>query len=280
MSFIEKLLAASRQNNSLLCVGLDPEVGRLPEALQDDPVEVSIVRFCLAIIEATAPYVCAYKPNLAFFESQGPRGLQALQEIVREIPEHIPVIADAKRGDIGSTARHYAAALFDVYGFDAATVNPYLGYDSVAPFLEYRDKGILLLCRTSNPGARDFQDLRVQDEHGQTRPLYEIVARRVQSWNDAGNCGLVAGATYAQELRTLRTMCPDLPILIPGIGAQGGDLEAAVSAGVDALGERAIVSASRSILYAASDHRYAVAAQEQARVMRDRINEVRLKGAL
>ncbi|HLI91188.1 MAG TPA: orotidine-5'-phosphate decarboxylase [Ktedonobacteraceae bacterium] len=280
MNFTEKLLAASRRNNSLLCVGLDPEPGRLPAVLQDDPVEAGIVSFCLAIIEATAPYVCAYKPNLAFFEALGPRGLQALQEIVREIPEHIPVIADAKRGDIGSTSRHYAAAIFDVYGCDAATVNPYLGYDSVAPFLAYRDRGILLLCRTSNPGARDFQDLRVQDEHGQVRPLYEVVAQRVQSWNEAGNCGLVAGATYAQELRTLRAMCPDLPILIPGIGAQGGDLQAAVSAGVDARGERAIIAASRSIIYAASDHRYAAAAQEQARALRDRINEVRLKGAV
>jgi orotidine-5'-phosphate decarboxylase len=280
MNFIEKLLAASRQNNSLLCVGLDPEVDRLPAELQEDPIEIGIVRFCLTIIEATAPYVCAYKPNLAFFEALGPRGLQALQEIVREIPEHIPVIADAKRGDIGSTSRHYAAAIFDIYGCDAATVNPYLGYDSVAPFLAYRDKGILLLCRTSNPGARDFQDLRVQDEHGQVRPLYEVVAQRVQSWNDAGNCGLVAGATYAQELRTLRAMCPDLPILVPGVGAQGGDLQAAVSAGVDVHGERAIIAVSRSIIYAASDHRYAAAAQEQARALRDRINEVRLKGAV
>jgi orotidine-5'-phosphate decarboxylase len=275
MNFVEKLLAASRQNNSLLCVGLDPEPGRLPTALQDDPIETGIVRFCLTIVEATAPYVCAYKPNLGFFEALGPRGLQALQEIVREIPEHIPVIADAKRGDIGSTAQHYAAALFDVYGVDAATVNPYLGYDSVAPFLAFRDKGILLLCRTSNPGARDFQDLRVQDEQGQTRPLYEVVAQRVQSWNDAGNCGIVAGATYAQELRTLRAMCPDMPILVPGIGAQGGDLQAAVSAGVDAHGERAIIAASRSIIYAAGDDRYAAAAQEQARQLRDQINEVR-----
>jgi orotidine-5'-phosphate decarboxylase len=185
------------------------------------------------------------------------------------------VIADAKRGDMDSTARHYAAALFDAYGFDAATVNPYLGYDSVAPFLAYRDRGILVLCHTSNPGARDFQELPVQDEHGQVRPLYEVVAQRVQSWNDAGNCGLVVGATYAQELHTVRALCPDLPILIPGVGTQGGDLQAAVKAGVDAHGERAIIAASRSIIYAASDYRYATAAQEQARTLRDRINKVR-----
>ena len=275
MTFLEKLLAAERQNHSLLCVGLDPEPERLPEELRALPVEKAIVQFCRTIIEATASYASVYKPNLAFFEVLGPAGMEALQEVVRAIPAHIPVIADAKRGDIGNTASRYAAAIFETYGFDAVTVNPYLGYDAVAPFLAYRDRGVLLLCRTSNPSARDFQDLLVQSDSGQVRPLYEVVAERVQGWNEAGNCALVVGATYPQELRTIRALCPDLPILIPGIGVQGGDLEACVPAAVDAHGERAMLSASRSILYASSGTDYAIAAANEARALRDAIELAR-----
>jgi orotidine-5'-phosphate decarboxylase len=206
----------------------------------------------------------------------GPGGMIALQEVVRAIPAHIPVIADAKRGDIGNTASRYAAAIFETYGCDAVTVNPYLGYDAVAPFLAYRERGVILLCRTSNPSARDFQDLPVQDDNGQIRPLYEVVAGRVQGWNDeAGNCSLVVGATYPQELRAIRAICPDLPILVPGIGAQGGDLETSVPVAVDALGERAMFSASRSILYASSGSDYATAAANEARALRDAINRAR-----
>ena len=277
MSFLEKLVTASRRQHSLLCVGLDPEPGRFPAELREMPVVTAVVQFCRAIIEATLPYVCAYKPNLAFFEVLGPTGMQVFQEVLRAIPAHIPVIADAKRGDLGNTARHYASALFDVYGCDAVTVNPYLGYDSVAPFLAYREKGVLVLCRTSNPGARDLQDLLVQDDDGLARPLYEIVARRVQSWNEMGNCGLVVGATYPQELGTIRSLCPDMPILIPGVGAQGGDLEASVAAGVDVHGERAIIAVSRAILYASDAGNYASAAESEARSLRDRMNEVRGK---
>lgn len=275
MTFLEKLLAAERQNHSLLCVGLDPEPERLPDHLRAQPVERGIVQFCQAIIAATAPYASVFKPNLAFFEVLGPAGLVALQEVLRSIPAHIPVIADAKRGDIGNTARNYAATLFETYAFDAVTVNPYLGYDAVAPFLAYRDRGVILLCRTSNPSARDFQDLLVQDDEGQIRPLYEVVARRVQSWNEAGNCALVVGATYPQEMRAIRALCPDLPILVPGIGAQGGDLEATVPLAVDAHGERAMISASRAILYAGSGANYAEAAGEAARELRAQINRVR-----
>ena len=277
MNFLEKLVAASRRQNSLLCVGLDPEPQRLPAELRVFPETAAVVRFCRTIIEATLPYVCAYKPNLAFFEALGPGGMQAFQEVRGAIPANVPVIADAKRGDIGNTARNYASALFDVYGCDAATVNPYLGYDSVAPFLAYREKGILLLCRTSNPGARDFQDLLVQAENGAVRPLYEVVARRVQSWNEAGNCGLVVGATYPEELCTIRALCPGMPILVPGVGSQGGDLEASVRAGVDEYGERAIIAVSRAILYASGGSDYAVAAEREARSLRDRINEARRK---
>ena len=275
MNFLEKLLAAERSNHSLLCVGLDPETERLPEALRNLPVEKAVVQFCRAIIEATAPYASVFKANLAFFEVLGPAGLVAFQEVVRAIPAHIPVIADAKRGDIGNTARNYAAALFETYGCDAVTVNPYLGYDAVAPFLAYREKCTILLCRTSNPGARDFQDLPVQEDDGVSRPLYEVVARRVQSWNEAGNCGLVVGATYPQELRTIRTLCPDLPILVPGIGAQGGDLEATVPAAVDARGERAMISVSRAILYADTGPHYVETAALAARTFCEQINQAR-----
>jgi orotidine-5'-phosphate decarboxylase len=275
MNFLEKLLAAERENHSLLCVGLDPEPERLPEELRVLPVEKAIVQFCRAIIEATAPYASVFKPNLAFFEVLGPAGMVALQEVVRAIPAHIPVIADAKRGDIGNTARNYAAAIFETYGCDAVTVNPYLGYDAVEPFLAYRDRGVLLLCRTSNPSARDFQDLRVQEADGQARPLYEVVARHVQGWNEAGNCGLVVGATYPQELESIRAICPDLPILVPGIGAQGGDIAANVPVAVDAHGERAMLSASRAVLYAGSGADYAVAAANAARSLRDEMNRAR-----
>jgi orotidine-5'-phosphate decarboxylase len=275
MNFLEKLSMASRQHNSLLCIGLDPEPDRFPAHLRSMPVAQAVVHFCQAIIDATAPYVCAYKPNLAFFEVLGPEGMYVFQEVLRAIPAPVPIIADAKRGDLGNTARNYAAALFDVYGCDAVTVNPYLGYDSVAPFLVYQQKGVLLLCRTSNPSAHDFQDLPVQGEKGQVRPLYEVVARRVQSWNEAGNCGLVVGATYPQELRAIRALCPNMPILIPGVGVQGGDLEASVIAGVDAMGEKAIIAVSRSVLYAGSGNDFATVAANEARLLCDRINEAR-----
>ena len=275
MHFVEKLLAASRQHNSLLCVGLDPEFERLPVSLRNLPPEQAITHFCRAIIEATAPFVCAFKPNMAFFEVLGPSGMHVFQEVLAAIPAHIPIIVDAKRGDLGNTARHYATTVFDIYGCDAVTINPYLGYDSVAPFLAYEEKGIILLCRTSNPSARDFQDLLVSGEDGQTRPLYEIVAQRIQTWNKFGNCGLVVGATYPQELQTIRSLCPDLPILIPGVGSQGGDLEASVKAGVDRGGERAILAVSRSILYADSGDNYVDAARQEAQILRDRMNAAR-----
>src|SRR6266581_7261921 len=276
MNFLDKLLATSRQQNSLLCVGLDPEPERFPAQLQNMTVAKAVTYFCQGIIEATAPYVCAFKPNLAFFEVLGPEGMYIFREVLRAIPAHIPIIVDAKRGDLGNTARYYAATVFDVYGCDAVTVNPYLGYDSVTPFLAYHEKGIMLLCRTSNPGAHDFQDLLVYGENGQVKPLYEVVAQRVQSWNKEGNCGLVVGATYPRELRTIRSLCPDMPILIPGVGAQGGDLEASVVAGVDACGERAIIAVSRTVLYAGDGADYAALAANEARLLRDRINEARI----
>jgi orotidine-5'-phosphate decarboxylase len=273
MKFIEKLLAASRENNSLLCVGLDPEPVRFPPQYLGVPAEESVLHFCRDIIDATAPYVCAFKPNVAFFEVMGAPGMAVFQEVIRAIPAHIPVIGDAKRGDIGNTAHNYASAFFDTYNCDALTVNPYLGRDSVEPFLAHRDKGIFLLCRTSNPGARDFQSLLVQGADGILRPLYEVVAQQVQEWGD--NCGLVVGATYPAELKGIRELCPDLPLLIPGVGAQGGDLAAAVVAGGDAQGEKAIIAVSRAILYAGDGDEYASVAGKAARSLRDRINNAR-----
>jgi orotidine-5'-phosphate decarboxylase len=276
MNFLDKLLVASRQQNSLLCVGLDPEPERFPAQLQGMPVARAVTYFCRAIIETTAPYVCAFKPNMAFFEVLGPEGMYVFQEVLHAVPEHIPIIVDAKRGDLGNTTRNYAATVFDIYGCDAVTVNPYLGYDSVAPFLAYEEKAVFFLCRTSNPSAHDFQDLLVYEEKEQVRPLYEVIAQRVQSWNRTGNCGLVVGATYPQELNTIRSICPDMPILIPGVGAQGGDLEASVLAGVDASGEKALIAVSRAILYAGEGEDYAGSAANEARKLRNRINEARI----
>ncbi len=262
MNFSDKLLASSRRNRSLLCVGLDPDPESMPK--------VGFLEFNRAIIDATADLVCAYKPNLAFYEASGIEGLKALQKTVEYIPDNIPIIGDGKRGDIGNTARAYAKALFDTFGFDAATVNPYLGFDSVKPFIEYSDKGVFILCRTSNPGAMDFQSLA--DAHG--TPLYQTVARKAKEWNVHGNIGLVVGATYTEELKAIRELCTEMPILIPGIGAQGGDLAATVECGIDARGGNAIIAVSRQILYASRGKDFTQAARQKAQELRDIINEL------
>jgi orotidine-5'-phosphate decarboxylase len=264
MNFIEKLTSAARKNRSLLCVGLDPDPERMPD-------KTGIAEFNQAIIEATADLVCAYKLNLAFYEARGDEGLDALKRTVKYMPGDIPVIGDAKRGDIGNTAKAYARAIFDNLNFDATTVNPYLGADSIEPFIQYRDKGIFILCRTSNAGALDFQSLNCETESG-SRPLFELVARKAREWNTYGNIGLVVGATYPEELKLIRQSHPDMPILIPGIGAQGGDLELAVRYGVDARGEKAIINSSRQIIYASRGGDFAPAARQAAAELRDRIN--------
>ncbi|MBN1689874.1 MAG: orotidine-5'-phosphate decarboxylase [Dehalococcoidia bacterium] len=263
MEFVSRLLDASRRNRSLLCVGLDPDPSKLP--VKD------VFEFNRAIIDATSDLVCCYKPNLAFYEALGIRGLQALKKTVAYIPRDIPVIGDAKRGDIGNTAAAYARALFDYYKFDAVTVNPYLGYDSVKPFLDYRNKGIFVLCRTSNSSASDFQDL--VDNFGMK--FYQSVALRAGDWNKGGNIGLVVGATYPDELKEIRKLCPDMPLLIPGIGAQGGDLEMSVRYGVNASGEMAIIVAARQVIYASKGPDFAQAARAAARELRDSINKFR-----
>ena len=264
MNFIEKLTNAARKNKSLLCVGLDPD----PELM---PAKVSVFEFNKAIIDATADLVCAYKLNLAFYEALGDEGLDALKRTIKYIPKNILVIGDAKRGDIGNTAKAYAKAIFFVLDFDATTVNPYLGFDSVEPFIQYRDKGVFILCRTSNAGAVDLQSLQCEVEQGH-RPLYEIVALKASQWNKYGNIGLVIGATYPEELKLIRQSHPDMPILIPGIGVQGGDLALAVRYGVDSKGERAIINSSRQIIYASRGKDFAEAARRVASELRDQIN--------
>ncbi|HUV75448.1 MAG TPA: orotidine-5'-phosphate decarboxylase [Dehalococcoidales bacterium] len=267
MNFIEKLTKVSRKNKSLLCIGLDPDQGRMPD-------KVSIFEFNKAIIEATADLVCAYKLNLAFYEALGNEGLDALKQTVSYIPDEIPTIGDAKRGDIGNTARAYARSIFDNFNFDATTVNPYLGFDSVEPFIQYREKGVFILCRTSNAGAGDFQDLRAEVK-GSYHPLFEIVAMKVSQWNKHGNLGLVVGATYPEELKLIRQSHPDIPLLIPGIGAQGGDLASAIRYGVDSQGEKAIINSSRQIIYASPGKDFAQAARRAATELRDQINHHR-----
>ncbi len=260
VSFLEKLEAAAQRNRSLLCVGLDPWPDQMPIA--------DIATFNRAIVEATSDLVCAYKPNIAFYEAEGLPGLRALEVTLLAIPSHVPVILDAKRGDIGSSAAAYARAVFERWGADATTVNAYLGGDAVEPFAAYGDRGVFILCRTSNPGSAELQSLRVADG----APLYEQAARRAQEWNTRGNVGLVVGATYPEELAQVRALCPSMPILVPGIGAQGGELDASVKAGVDANGRGAIISASRQVLYASSGTDYPEAARRTADALREQIN--------
>jgi len=265
MNFIEKLNQAVKKNKSLLCIGLDPDPARMPD-------KVGVFEFNRAIIEATSDLVCAYKPNFAFYEALGTRGLDDLKRTVQQIPDNIPVIADAKRGDIVNTAKAYATAIFSHFGFDASTVNPYLGFDSVEPFIEYSDRGVFILCRTSNPGSADFQSLRLRQGRS-SRPLFEIVAAKASQWNTRGNVGLVIGATYPEELKSIRQSHPDMPFLIPGIGAQGGDLALAIRYGVDAQGRGIIINSSRQIIYASQGKDFPEAARRAASALRDQINQ-------
>jgi len=265
MNFIEKLARASQKNHSLLCVGLDTDPALIPDG-------VGVFDFNKAIIDATADLVCAYKPNIAFYEAMGNAGLDALKHTRDYIPKGIPVIIDAKRGDIGNTARAYAQSLFDYFNFDATTASPYLGFDSLEPFIRYHDRGVFILCRTSNAGAADFQSLSCKTDGGY-KMLFEIVAEKVNEWNTYGNLGLVVGATYPGELKLIRERYPDMPLLIPGVGAQGGELERVVKCGVDARRERTIINSSRQILYASKGKDFATAARKAALEMRDRIND-------
>jgi orotidine-5'-phosphate decarboxylase len=270
MHFMEQLKAAWSRNDSLVCVGLDPELEKFPAQLagQASP----IFQFNRAIIDATADLVCAYKPQFAHYAAY--EAEDQLERTIEYIHQHhpgIPVILDSKRGDVGNTAERYALEAFERYGADAVTVNPYLGGDSLEPFLKYEDRGVFILCRTSNPGAKDLQDL---DTGG--RKLYQAVAQlAATSWNSRGNCGLVVGATYPLELAQVRALTGNMPFLVPGVGAQGGDAQAVVQNGQTASGDGLIISSSRAILYAASDQTWIEAARAATRRLREQINQHR-----
>lgn len=273
-TFLQRLHAAALRNDSWLCVGLDPDRVLAPPTLRDRADWM--VELNRATIEATQDLVCCYKPNLAFYEACGDAGRAALRATLALIPAAIPTLADAKRADIANTSRAYARALFDDLGVDAITVPPYLGRDSIEPFLEVEGRGVFVLCKTSNPGSGDLQDLAVRGPDGVEEPLYVRVARLVQEWDRHGTAGLVVGATYPTQLAAVRRAAPDLPILVPGVGAQAGDLEAAVRAGVDGRGERAIVNASRGVMFAGvQDGTWPGAIREAARALRDQINAAR-----
>jgi orotidine-5'-phosphate decarboxylase len=290
-SFIEKLQAAQATNDSWVCVGLDPVLDRMPGPMlkQDDP----FLPFLKTIVDVTADLVCAYKPNLGFYLTLGAAGIIALERIIAYIPDKIPVILDGKFNDVGHTARAYAQGVFDALGVDAVTVNPYLGQDAVAPFLAQSEKAAFVLARTSNASARDFQDLCIvvspnsplekprtfEDARVGGSALYKIVARQAAVWNERypGACGVVVGATYPEELAQVRTLAPDLLFLIPGIGAQGGNLDAAVKYGRTQNGIGPIVNTSRGVLYASAQNDFADAARRGADELRQQINQRRSK---
>ncbi|MHB1281968.1 MAG: orotidine-5'-phosphate decarboxylase [Metallibacterium scheffleri] len=272
MTFMQQLAAAWQRNDSLLCVGLDPEPGRFPVALRGRPD--ALFEFCSNIVDATADLVCCFKPQIAHFAAN--RAEDALERLIAHIHARhpgVPVILDAKRGDIGSTAAYYASEAFDRYQADAVTLNPYLGGDALAPFLQRADRGAILLCRTSNVGARDLQDLLVDG-----KPLYQHVAlRAARDWNTHGNCALVVGATYPAELAQVRALVGDMPLLVPGVGAQGGDAEEVVLRGSTPSGTGLMVSASRAVLYASSGADYADAARAEAQRLRTTLGAARFK---
>jgi orotidine-5'-phosphate decarboxylase len=274
MTFLDQLRTAERQNSSLLCVGLDPEPAKFPERYKNDASK--IYDFCAAIVDATADLVIAFKPQIAYFAAHRAEDqLERLMAHMRKIVPGVPVILDAKRGDIGSTAEQYAKEAFERYGADAVTLSPFMGFDSVQPYLKYHGKGAFLLCRTSNPGGDDFQPQRLLDVAGQPR-LYEHIAALAQGpWNLNGQLGLVVGATYPIEIERVRSVAPTVPLLIPGVGAQGGDAVATVKAGYRHVdGETTapiVVNSSRAVLYASPREDFAQAARAVAQVTRDQL---------
>ena len=274
MPFLTQLHQAERHNNSLLCVGLDPEPAKFPAALRGDASK--IFDFCAAIVDATADLVIAFKPQIAYFAAHAAEAqLERLIAHIRKTAPLVPVILDAKRGDIGSTAAQYAMEAFERYGADCVTLSPFMGFDSVQPYLQYHDKGAFLLCRTSNPGGDDLQNQRLADLPGQPR-LYEHIAALVQGpWNTNGQLGLVVGATYPAELERVRQLAPTVPLLIPGVGAQGGDALATVRAAYRRHGGQTtapiVVNSSRAVLYASPEKDFAKAARAVALQTRDQL---------
>jgi orotidine-5'-phosphate decarboxylase len=266
MNFSERLREIQTDRDSLLCIGLDVDPDKIPAHLQS--LANPVLEFNRQIVDATQDLVCAYKPNLAFYEAMGECGTIALQETVKLIPKSILTIGDGKRGDIGNSAERYARSLFNDFGFDAVTVNPYMGFDSVEPFMKNPEKGAFILALTSNPGSKDFQRLKVN-----ARPLYEKIVQAAKRWNSNRNLGLVVGATHSRELQSIRKTVPEMPILIPGIGKQGGDLKSAIRYGCNKNGLLAIINASRSIIYASSGKDFAEAARAEAIALRSKIQE-------
>ncbi|AVS65445.1 orotidine-5'-phosphate decarboxylase [Paracidovorax avenae] len=273
MTFLEQLRDATARNDSLLCVGLDPEPARFPAGLRGDAGR--IYDFCAAIVDATADLSCAFKPQIAYFAAhRAEEQLERLMRHMRATAPHVPVILDAKRGDIGSTAQQYAIEAFERYGADAVTLSPFMGFDSIEPYLAYHGKGAFLLCRTSNPGGDDLQSQRLASVDGQPL-LFEHIARQAQGpWNRNGQLGLVVGATYPAEIERVRALAPTLPLLIPGVGAQGGDAAATVRAGLRPDGP-IVVNSSRAILYASADEGFAAAARQAAQATRAALNAAR-----
>lgn len=266
MDFTSKLKKKWAENK-FVCIGLDPVAEKLPKGVSN------FFEFNKAIIDATHDLILAYKPNSAFYEAEGPRGIEQLKQTVEYIQKNyseIPIILDAKRGDIGSTNEGYVKFIFDYLNVDAVTLHPYLGKEAIAPFLERHDKGLIMLCKTSNPGAGEFQDLIVDG-----KPLYQKVAEQVsKSWNENGNIGFVVGATYPEELKIVREIVGDVPILIPGIGAQGGDLENTIKNGLDSHNQGILISSSRGIIFASSGDDFARAARREAEKLNDQIGDV------
>jgi orotidine-5'-phosphate decarboxylase len=273
-TFIQQLAQAWKANDSLVCVGLDPEIERLPASLAAEASP--IFQFNKAIIDATADLVCAYKPQFAHYAAyEAEDQLERTIEYIHRTYPGIPVILDSKRGDVGNTAERYALEAFERYAADAVTVNPYLGGDSLEPFLKYENKGVVILCRTSNSGARDIQDLQVG-----SRRVYHVIAEFIaQRWNTRGNCMMVVGATYPRELAEIRTIAGDIPFLVPGVGAQGGDVAQAVQSGRTRDGTGLVISSSRAILYASSGTDFAAAARKATSTLRDQINASRRASA-
>ena len=270
MDFIKAIEAAWEKNNSLVCVGLDSDLDRIPAHLRER--NAPLFEFNKAIVEATADLVCAYKPQIAYYAASGSEHeLEMTIEHIHESHPGIPVILDSKRGDIGATAKMYAREIFDRFKADAVTVNPYMGSDTLEPFLAHKQKGVIILCRTSNPGARDIQDLEVNG-----KKLYQIIAEMAkEKWNYNGNALLVVGATYPKELKEIRLIVGDMPLLVPGIGAQGGDVERAVTNGKNSKGTGMIINSSRGIIYASKGDDFAEAARTAALMLRDEINRYR-----
>ncbi|HWY79350.1 MAG TPA: orotidine-5'-phosphate decarboxylase [Candidatus Sulfotelmatobacter sp.] len=272
MAFQSKLDAIIQKNNSLVCVGLDSDISKIPESFQQK--EHLQFEFNKAIIDATVDLVCCYKPNSAFYEARGDLGIKELKmtcDYIKGIYPNVPIILDAKRADIGNTNNGYVQFAYNYLGVDAVTINPYLGQEAIKPFLENQNKGVIILCKTSNQGSGEFQDLFVGD-----KKLYEIVAEKVANeWNTLENCSLVVGATYPEELHTVRSIVGDMTLLIPGIGTQGGDVEKTIKAGINSKNEGLIINASRSILFASGSDDFAEKAREKTEVLKNEINQYR-----